>query len=178
MILIHTILLNTRPSYRANGRVEEQDTCQEENPSVRRRRQKKVYRSKSESTHVWEGESSHAREPRAGRCFIDGGGVMDRCDIIALRRSTANRIRVQGAGCKVQPPLRATSCIKGAEMIRSVRFICTCSLSPPPNPTSFFIRRKRILWKKIVFYWNSSFSIVLSSSILSIVGIVRYDYRD
>lgn len=113
---------------------------------------KKVYRSKSESTHVWEGESSHAREPRAGRCFIDGGGVMDRCDIIALRRSTANRIRVQGAGCKVQPPLRATSCIKGAEMIRSVRFICTCSL-PPLSPTSFFIRRKtrkkkRILWGK------------------------------
>lgn len=34
---------------------------------------------------------------------------------------------------------------------------------PPPNPTSFFIRRKRILWKKIVFYWNSSFSIFLSS---------------
>lgn len=52
------------------------------------------------------------------------------------------------------------------------------ALSPPPIPTSFFIRRKRILWKKIVFYWNSSFSIVLSSSILSIVGIVRYDYRD
>ena len=77
---------------------------------------------------------------------------MDRCDIIALRRSTANRIRVQGAGCKVQPPLRATSCIKGAEMIRSVRFICTCSL-PPLSPTSFFIRRKtrkkkRILWGK------------------------------
>lgn len=61
---------------------------------------------------------------------------MDRCDIIALRRSTANRIRVQGAGRKVQPPLRATSCIKGAEMIRSVRFICTCylpPLSPPPS---------------------------------------------
>lgn len=34
---------------------------------------------------------------------------------------------------------------------------------PPPIPTSFFIRRKRILWKKIVFYWNSSFSIFLSS---------------
>lgn len=40
---------------------------------------------------------------------------MDRCDIIALRRSSPNRIRVQGAGCKVQrPPLRAASCIKGA----------------------------------------------------------------
>lgn len=148
---------------------------------------KKVYRSKSESTHVWEGESSHAREPRAGRCFIDGGGVMDRCDIIALRRSTANRIRVQGAGCKVQPPLRATSCIKGAEMIRSVRFICTCSL-PPLSPTSFFIRRKtrkkkeNSLGKKLSFtgilHFQFFFHLVLSSSILSIVGIVRYDYRD
>lgn len=76
---------------------------------------------------------------------------MDRCDIIALRRSTANRIRVQGAGCKVQPPLRATSCIKGAEMIRSVRFICTCSLPPLSPPLSLYEERrekKRILWKK------------------------------
>lgn len=112
---------------------------------------------------------------------------MDRCDIIALRRSTANRIRVQGAGCKVQPPLRATSCIKGAEMIRSVRFICTCSL-PPLSPTSFFIRRKtrkkkeNSLGKKLSFtgilHFQFFFHLVLSSSILSIVGIVRYDYRD
>lgn len=37
------------------------------------------------------------------RYFIDGGGVMDRCDIIALRRSASNRIRVQdAAGYKVQ----------------------------------------------------------------------------
>lgn len=111
---------------------------------------------------------------------------MDRCDIIALRRSTANRIRVQGAGCKVQPPLRATSCIKGAEMIRSVRFICTCSLPPLSPPLSLYEERrekKRILWKKKlsftgILHFQFFFHLVLSSSILSIVGIVRYDYRD
>lgn len=44
-----------------------------------------------------------ARVAETARCFIDGGGVMDRYDIIALRRSAPNRIRVQGAaGCKVQ----------------------------------------------------------------------------
>lgn len=51
-----------------------------------------------------------------GRYFIDDGGVMDRCDIIALRRSAPNRIRVQdAAGYKVQRahPSGAASCIKG-----------------------------------------------------------------
>lgn len=49
------------------------------------------------------GERRRARVAETARCFIDGGGVMDRYDIIALRRSAPNRIRVQGAaGCKVQ----------------------------------------------------------------------------
>lgn len=48
-------------------------------------------------------ETRRARVAETARCFIDGGGVMDRYDIIALRRSAPNRIRVQGAaGCKVQ----------------------------------------------------------------------------
>lgn len=106
---------------------------------------------------------------------------MDRCDIIALRRSTANRIRVQGAGCKVQPPLRATSCIKGAEMIRSVRFICTCS-PPPLSPPLSLYEEREFFGKKLSFTGIRHFQffshLVLSSSILSIVGIVRYDYRD
>jgi len=58
---------------------------------------------------------------KTARCFIDGGGVMDRCDIIALRRSAPNRIRVQGAGLHnargaqgaARTPLGAASCIKG-----------------------------------------------------------------
>lgn len=52
------------------------------------------------------GESVRAageKRVETARYFIDGGGVMDRCDIIALRRSASNRIRVQdAAGYKVQ----------------------------------------------------------------------------
>lgn len=64
------------------------------------------------------------------RYFIDGGGVMDRCDIIALRRSAPNRIRVQdAAGYKVQRAhpselrhaLGAATAIRSARIIRSSR---------------------------------------------------------
>lgn len=49
------------------------------------------------------GEKGNERMVETARYFIDGGGVMDRCDIIALRRSAPNRIRVQdAAGYKVQ----------------------------------------------------------------------------
>lgn len=60
---------------------------------------KKLERKPGESVRA----AGEKRVVETARYFIDGGGVMDRCDIIALRRSASNRIRVQGAaGYKVQ----------------------------------------------------------------------------
>jgi len=60
---------------------------------------KKLERKPGESVRA----AGEKRVVETARYFIDGGGVMDRCDIIALRRSASNRIRVQdAAGYKVQ----------------------------------------------------------------------------